>query len=133
MITPRSPGFVAIVCRYLRDAVARLGLASAAFRAYGAVLRTNPVILCRNAHFRRYPTPEGLRIPPSNLVFLVAGTPDVRWFLAAGRLAAQTISDVLSKCGSPIDGMKTILDFGCGCGRVTRYWSHLVDTQVHGT
>src|SRR6185436_10473121 len=66
---------------------------------------------------------DGLPVPPPNLIVRVAGTPDAAWFLASGRLAAESIEEALERAGTSIDAMTSILDFGCGCGRVVRYWA----------
>lgn len=70
------------------------------------------------------PTPaDGLPVPPAHLIVRVAGTPDVGWFLESGRLAAESIRSALARAGTRVDKLGSILDFGCGCGRVTRYWA----------
>src|SRR3954454_986130 len=61
---------------------------------------------------------DGLPVPPPHLIVRVAGTPDVAWFLESGRLAAESIGEALERAGTGIDAMTSILDFGCGCGRV---------------
>ena len=66
---------------------------------------------------------DGLPVPPPHLIMRVAGTPDAAWFLESGRLAARSIRETLREAGTPIDSMESILDFGCGCGRVVRNWS----------
>lgn len=37
---------------------------------------------------------KGIPIPSNELIYLVAGTTEVDWFLQSGRLAAQNISDI---------------------------------------
>ena len=70
------------------------------------------------------PTPaDGLPVPPPHLIVRVAGTPDAAWFLESGRLAAESIGEALERAGTGIDAMTSILDFGCGCGRVIRNWA----------
>ena len=58
--------------RTLRDNVARLGLADAAFWLYGKAAQVNPRSMVANARYRREGAPDGLPIPPSDLIFLVA-------------------------------------------------------------
>ena len=66
------------------------------------------------------------------LIVRVAGTPDVSWFLDSGRLAAESIGETLERAGTGIEAMTSILDFGCGCGRVVRHWSRF-DVRVSGS
>jgi len=47
----------------------------------------------------------------------VAGTADADWFLRSGRAAYDAIA-----ANVPLEEIDTVLDFGCGCGRVLRYW-----------
>jgi SAM-dependent methyltransferase len=75
---------------------------------------------------------DGLPVPPPHLIVRVAGTPDVSWFLESGRLAAQSIVDVLERAGTRIESLGTMLDFGCGCGRVVRQWAGF-DVSVCGS
>ena len=82
------------------------------------------------------PTPaavDGLPVPPPRLIVRVAGTTDADWFLESGRLAADTIAAALRQANRPLESLGTLLDFGCGCGRVTRRWATLATTEVHGS
>src|SRR5579884_4409109 len=76
--------------------------------------------------------PDGLPIPPTELVELVAGTPDVAWFLEGGRRGAESITELLNGVGIRIEELSTILDFGCGCGRVIRHFRTLSNAQLYG-
>jgi SAM-dependent methyltransferase len=72
-------------------------------------------------------------VPPPRLIVRVAGTPDAAWFLESGRLAARAIRAALARAGRPVEELEAMLDFGCGCGRVTRRWASLNGTAVHGS
>ena len=76
--------------------------------------------------------PDGLPLPPPLLRVKVAGTADRSVFLAQSAEAAETIREALTTCGDPIEEVKSLLDFGCGCGRVLRQWVSLPATDVHG-
>jgi SAM-dependent methyltransferase len=64
----------------------------------------------------------GLPIPPMGLNFSVTGKTDVEWYVKGGWLAAQSIRFALDRNGIVLDQSAAILDFGCGSGRVIRYW-----------
>jgi SAM-dependent methyltransferase len=77
--------------------------------------------------------PDGLPLPPTRLVVLVAGTPEPEWFLESGALAARSIRDALGNAGVELERLGAILDFGCGCGRVLRHWASLDGPEIWGT
>jgi SAM-dependent methyltransferase len=77
-------------------------------------------------------SPDGLPLPPPHLIVRVAGTPDLDWFLESGRLAARSIGEALERAGTGIERMDSVLDFGCGCGRVVRHWARF-DLRVSGS
>jgi SAM-dependent methyltransferase len=76
--------------------------------------------------------PDGLPLPPPELMVRVAGTGDAAWFVESGRLAEESIRAALGRAGAPIGSLDAILDFGCGCGRVLRRW-HGLDARVCGS
>jgi SAM-dependent methyltransferase len=63
---------------------------------------------------------ETLPVPPAKLRIRVAGTADLDWFLDSGRLAEEALRESLARAGTQLEDLTAILDFGCGCGRVTR-------------
>ncbi|HEY4413549.1 MAG TPA: class I SAM-dependent methyltransferase, partial [Gaiellaceae bacterium] len=85
------------------------GLLGPAFRAYEIAVAIRPARTLRV---------DGPPLPPRRLMVRVAGTADAEWFLRSGRAAYDAIA-----ASVPLDEVESVLDFGCGCGRVLRYWS----------
>jgi len=86
----------------------RLGLIGPAFRTYERLVALGP----------QHVTPtDGMPLPPRRLMVRVAGTADADWFLRGGRAGYDAIAAHV-----PLAELGSVLDFGCGCGRVTRYF-----------
>lgn len=134
-VSPESLGarVLTAVRRSLRDQVSAFGLAGLAARVIRATTSIDPRVALANARYRRDGAPDALPIPPPDLLFLVAGTTSISWFLKGGALAATTVSDAMERRGIAIDDVDAILDFGCGCGRVLRHWHDLHRARVFGT
>jgi SAM-dependent methyltransferase len=107
--------------------------AGRAARGWIRRLRKNAANTVRNAPYWRRVGPDNLPIPPDRLMYLVAGTPDIAWFLRSGAMGAQSLREILQQNAIALEKAEAILDFGCGCGRVIRYWKDLKNTRVHGT
>ncbi len=96
----------------------RFGLVGPAFRTYERVVSLRP---------GRPAVVDGAPLPPRRLMVRVAGTADADWFLRSGRAAYDAIAAHV-----PLAEVGSVLDFGCGCGRVTRWWSDF-DGAVSGS
>jgi SAM-dependent methyltransferase len=70
---------------------------------------------------------DGPPLPPARLMVRVAGTADAEWFVSSGRAAYDAIAAHV-----PLAEVESVLDFGCGCGRVTRWW-HAFPGSVAGS
>jgi len=92
----------------------RLGLVGPAFRAYEHVVALRPT---------RRLSVDGPPLPPRRLMVRVAGTGDADWFLRSGRAGFDAIA-----AHAPLTELEAVLDFGCGCGRVTRWWREFPGT-----
>ena len=113
------------VKRALLRTISRLHLLLPAYRAYEAVRSVRIGGRAREA--------DGLPLPPPRLLITVAGTPDPAWFLESGRLTADAIRGALERRGVDVTDVEALLDFGCGCGRVTRHWADLQRTRLVGS
>ena len=93
----------------------------------------NLKVLLRNANFIKSGAPDGLPIPPPFLIHEVSGVYDQRAFFDNGIDGANCIRQNLRRNNLSIESFGSILDFGCGCGRVLRHWRNLPKTKVYGT
>jgi SAM-dependent methyltransferase len=84
----------------------------------------------RNARYGGLGT-DGLPLPPPRVILRVTGTPDVEWFLLGGAAGMASLRDALRDQGVDVARLDSVLDFGCGCGRVLRHWAG-VGPRVHG-
>lgn len=75
---------------------------------------------------------DGLPVPPFPLRILVAASPDIGWFLESGRRGAECLWATLARNGLAPAAVAPVLDFGCGCGRVTRHWA-ASGVEIHGS
>ncbi len=76
---------------------------------------------------------DGLPIPPAKLIVLVTGSGDSAWYTEGGKLAAQSICEALGAVGLSVTQFESMLDFGCGCGRVLRHWRPITGAALYGT
>lgn len=109
---------------WLKQALGGLGLALVAFRLreFWRGLKRNGNVLAA----------DGLPIPPTRLIVLVTGSGDSGWYTEGGKLAAQSICEALGEIGLSVTQFESILDFGCGCGRVIRHWRPITGAALYG-
>jgi SAM-dependent methyltransferase len=77
--------------------------------------------------------PDGLPLPPPRLRLLVDGrSSSAEHFLRIGGQMAESIRTAVASAGTEVGELGSILDFGCGCGRVARHWAALDGPELHG-
>jgi SAM-dependent methyltransferase len=64
--------------------------------------------------------PPDLPVPGSENMRRI-GSGEVEWFLLSGATFVGKLDEVLSRYGSAPSGTLDVLDWGCGCGRLTRH------------
>jgi len=77
---------------------------------------------------------DGLPIPPPRLRLLVDNrSADADHYLRVGRQMFDAIRAAVADSGTPVEEMRAVLDFGCGCGRVARNWMSLEEgPEIYG-
>jgi SAM-dependent methyltransferase len=123
-----------MIKRWARDFLDQLGLIA---RAYDVRARVKYAFdrqtQASNSRFRASPAPDGLPLPPPELVYRVAGHFNLEWFYESGVEHARLLKDVLAASGVDSADIGALLDFGCGCGRVIRHWADGTSKEIHGT
>ena len=84
----------------------------------------NRIPIC-NLGYKIAPSLDGYPIPPEELVDLVIGTRELSWYQFGGMFMQQAFGTLLRRHGTPFEHHPTILDFGCGSGRIMRWLAAL--------
>jgi len=101
----------------------------------GVAEATLPLIDLYNTGYQLGGSLDGFPFPPPDLVNLVIGTRELAWYQLGGLFMHEAISSLLRRHGTPIESFSSILDFGCGCGRILRWWAALraIQTEIWGS
>lgn len=86
-----------------------------------------------NTGYRIAGSIDHLPIPPAHMIQEVVNTEEISWFLSSGRISFEGIRYTLQKSGFSPENFHSVLDFGCGCGRVIRYWYGIRGPRLYGT
>ena len=65
-------------------------------------------------------------VPPAELVFLVAGHRNRPHFAISRKPPVEYLITRLNAAGVAATRLRSILDFGCGCGRILAGWEHVL-------
>jgi len=76
---------------------------------------------------------DGLPVPSERLIEWVTGQERLEVFLESGKRGVEAIEGMLERNGLSLAEMGSVLDFGCGCGRVLRHLRAFDRVRLHGT
>lgn len=82
---------------------------------------------------REFTPPDGLPMPPPQLVYLVVRHFDYALFYERGMAVHRWILEVLRRGDVDVRHLSAILDWGCGPGRVLRHWNRDDGLQLYGS
>jgi SAM-dependent methyltransferase len=57
---------------------------------------------------------------------------DPEFFIWSGKAQFELIRSMLAGAGVDAASLGPVLDFGCGCGRIGRWWAELEGPELHG-
>ncbi len=86
----------------------------------------------KNYDFLNKGAPDNLPLPPLSLIYRVTGYFNIVRFYNGGLKAFNYINKMLKKNKYDIRKFDEILDFGCGCGRVTRHFNFVNNYKITG-
>lgn len=110
----------------IRRLLARLGL-------LGAAARLRDAWRFRGAPESSGADAAGVAIPGPRLIYNISGHTDVADFLRYGESTMAAIISTLNAAGADFQHAARILDFGCGCGRLTRFAIPATRGEVWGS
>jgi SAM-dependent methyltransferase len=90
-------------------------------------------LLARQVSERSEPGDDGYPVPPPLLLVGITGEPkSAEWYLESGRGDLDAIERLLADHGISAASLDAVLDFGCGCGRISRRWRRFDNVGIHG-
>jgi len=117
----------------LKSVLHRAGLSNLGQQIYFNARTARPSVLKKELLLRTKGAPDGYPLPPPALVYDVIAC---RWgavFLDSGRRVVDDMEEVLDDNRKPLSSFKSILDFGCGCGRLIRQLPARTAAALYGS
>ena len=91
-----------------------------------------PRLRKRNKRYYKRGASDGMPLPPPYLIYRILGRFEVEIYCEQSTTGAWWIQEFLRENELEISSFESILDFGCGCGRIIRQWHALHGCDRHG-
>ncbi len=118
--------------RVIKALFLKLGIYGPFWWVRGYIRSWAPSTLFANFRWRRL-NPDADPVPPPRLIYDVINDYKIEVFIETGLKSAAKIEKALKKAGFPINDFTSILDFGCGCGRIIRHWPAKTNAGLSGS
>lgn len=117
----------------LKKAVIKLNLYDFLVTYYHMSKQWKPGYLKSELKLRFAGAPDGYPLPPGPMMHKVIARGWSQEFLDLGREEVDDMVGYLEKCALKVEDFKSILDFGCGCGRLIRHYLGRTEATLSGT
>lgn len=118
--------------RSVKTLFLKLGVYGLFWKVRGYLRGIRPATLAANRTWRME-NPDADPVPPPRLIYDVINVYEIQAFIETGHRSAAKIEGALNDAGFAIDGFTSILDFGCGCGRIIRHWPGRTKASLSGS
>ena len=86
----------------------------------------------KNREIQQRGMPDGFGVPPPEYIYLITRQFDIETYYLNGETGLDSIEDCLKSVDVEIPPDWSVLDFGCGCGRVCRAWHGRHQGKIYG-
>ncbi|MFI5263950.1 MAG: class I SAM-dependent methyltransferase [Candidatus Kapaibacterium sp.] len=114
----------------VKSLLGTIGLLKAGRVAYSFLKGLSPATIA--TEFRARGKAGGIAVPPPRLIFYVIGYRWAKTFLDSGKIITDAMIAHLEKNDIHINSFRSILDFGCGCGRLIRHLPVQTKASLYG-
>ncbi len=109
----------------------RAGLLGPVQRVYFNLKTASPSVVYREVFGSR--SPKGIPTPPPDLIYDIIACNWRAVYLDSGRHIAEDLFQILEDNDITLEALTSILDFGCGCGRLIRHFAHRTEARLTGS
>lgn len=118
--------------RRAKDWIRQLGLLDVAEPIYFDLKSASLPVVVREIGYMAGRSPDGFSLPPASLIYDVIACHWSAVYLDSGREIVADMEDILHRNGFYLGSFETVLDFGCGCGRLIRHVNTRTSANLHG-
>jgi SAM-dependent methyltransferase len=115
---------------FTKRLLSKVGLLKAGRVAYSFLKGVSPAVI--GTELRARMNRRATRVPPQRLIFYVIGYRWAKVYLDSGSIIVDAMVKHLRAAGIEIATLGTVLDFGCGCGRMIRHLPKHTNAALSG-
>ena len=116
-----------------KEVLYHAGMLKPAQKVYFNLRTFSPEVLSKERVYRKEGAPDGYACPPGHLIYDIIACHWASVYYESGQILAGQIKECLHKNNLALAYFESILDFGCGCGRILRHIASETDAVLYGS